>query len=235
MISVLLFSLIAGLSIPVGAALARLKIVLPDWKERELRHTIVAFGAGALLSAVALVLIPQGAEPVSPWIALGSFVTGAILMRAIDGAIARRGGQGAQFLAMMSDFVPEAIAMGALFSVSPEAAPLLALLIALQNVPEAFNAYHEAEEAGHDSHEGLVRKFTLLALMGPLCAVGGYLFLSGAPQVTGILMCAAAGGILYLIFQDIAPQVPLENDTLPPLGAVAGFGLGLAGELFMNG
>ena len=44
-------------------------------------------------------------------------------------------------------------------------------------------------------------------------------------------MLAAAGGILYLTFQDIAPQVPIETSWLPPFGAVLGFLLGLAGHL----
>ena len=38
-------------------------------------------------------------------------------------------------------------------------------------------------------------------------------------------------GILYLIFEDIAPQAALRNRHAPPLGAVAGFLLGLAGQL----
>ncbi len=41
----------------------------------------------------------------------------------------------------------------------------------------------------------------------------------------------SAGGILYLMFEDIAPEVPLANTYLPPLGAVLGFALGLAGDL----
>jgi ZIP family zinc transporter len=44
-------------------------------------------------------------------------------------------------------------------------------------------------------------------------------------------MLFAAGGILYLIFEDIAPQAALRNRHAPPLGAVAGFLLGLAGQL----
>ncbi len=44
-------------------------------------------------------------------------------------------------------------------------------------------------------------------------------------------MLFASGGILYLIFQDIAPQVRVEKHWLPPLGAIAGFLLGLIGHL----
>ena len=44
-------------------------------------------------------------------------------------------------------------------------------------------------------------------------------------------MLFASGGILYSVFQDIAPQVPLQRHWAPPLGAVAGFLLGMIGQL----
>ena len=47
-------------------------------------------------------------------------------------------------------------------------------------------------------------------------------------------MLFAAGGILYVVFQDIAPQAKLERHWSPPLGAVAGFLLGLIGQLLVS-
>jgi ZIP family zinc transporter len=44
-------------------------------------------------------------------------------------------------------------------------------------------------------------------------------------------MLFAAGGILYVIFQDIAPQSKLKKHWAPPLGAVAGFLLGVLGKV----
>jgi|TARA_B110000037_G_scaffold222744_1_gene299239 ZIP family zinc transporter len=41
------------------------------------------------------------------------------------------------------------------------------------------------------------------------------------------LLLFAAGGILYVVFQDIAPQAKLKKHWLPSLGAVLGFALGL--------
>ncbi len=57
----LVLATVAGASIPVGAALARWNVnLLPDWAETEARHGVIAFGAGALLAAVSLVLLPEG-------------------------------------------------------------------------------------------------------------------------------------------------------------------------------
>lgn len=46
---------------------------------------------------------------------------------------------------------------------------------------------------------------------------------------------AFGGGILYLVFQDIAPQAKLSRHWGPPLGAVLGFALGLIAELVQGG
>lgn len=48
-------------------------------------------------------------------------------------------------------------------------------------------------------------------------------------------MLAAAGGILYITFQDIAPQARLARHWGPPLGAVLGFVVGLAGHMWLQG
>jgi len=47
-------------------------------------------------------------------------------------------------------------------------------------------------------------------------------------------MLFATGGILYLIFQDIAPQSRLKHHWGPPLGAVLGFCLALLGDILIN-
>jgi ZIP family zinc transporter len=46
-------------------------------------------------------------------------------------------------------------------------------------------------------------------------------------------MLVASGGILYLIFQDIAPQSRLEKHWAPPLGAVIGFCLALFSDMLV--
>jgi ZIP family zinc transporter len=47
-------------------------------------------------------------------------------------------------------------------------------------------------------------------------------------------MLFAAGGILYLTFEDIAPQAHLARRWAPALGAVAGFMLGLLGQMLLR-
>jgi ZIP family zinc transporter len=58
--------------------------------------------------------------------------------------------------------------------------------------------------------------------------------LADLPTLTAAIMMFAAGGIRYLTFQDIAPQARLERHWAPPLGAVAGFAMGLAGAMLLG-
>jgi len=48
-------------------------------------------------------------------------------------------------------------------------------------------------------------------------------------------MLFASGGILYLVFQDVAPQSHLKRHWAPALGAVVGFGVGMLGQLLIPG
>jgi ZIP family zinc transporter len=73
-----------------------------------------------------------------------------------------------------------------------------------------------------------------LVPLGPLSAVLGHVYLAKQQALTGSVMLFAAGGILYLIFQDIAPQARLERQWAPALGAVAGFTLGLLGRMLVE-
>ncbi|GFE48811.1 divalent cation transporter [Roseobacter cerasinus] len=222
---------LAGLSIPVGASLAIWRVnLLPDWLRSELRHAVIAFGAGALLAAVALVLLPEGSDRLAPGPALLWFCAGGVGFAVIDQVIAARGGQIAQFLAMMMDYLPEAMALGALVTGDLPTAVLVAALIALQNLPEGFNAMREMRQ---DDQAAPLWLFYLMVPLGPLAAAIGLALPAAYDPVIGAVMMLASGGIIYLMFQDIAPQVPLDNSMLPPLGAILGFGFGLAGHLLI--
>lgn len=220
----------AGASIPLGAALARLELnIFSNWTKTELRHGVMAFGAGALFSAIALVLVPEGIERLSAIPAVLLFLAGGIGFALVDRIISSSGGSMAQFLAMMMDYIPEALALGAILSGDINAAILVATLIALQNLPEGFNAMYEMSES--NGKPPSLWLFVMMVPLGPLAAYVGISLPESFGPAIGAVMMFSAGGILYLMFQDIAPKVPLEKAILPPLGAVLGFALGLAGDL----
>jgi len=225
---------LAGATIPLGGFVARIEHIRPAWLETEFRHCVIAFGGGVLFAAIALVLVPEGRAALSAPAALAAFGAGGLFFFLVDRLIERRGGAGAQLMAMLLDFVPESLALGATFAAQRSVGLLLAVLIALQNFPEGFNAYRELRAAGHLRPKTILAAFCMLVLLGPLAAVVGHVWLRDLHEPLGVLMLFAAGGIFYLIFEDIAPQAKLEYHWAPPLGAVAGFILGMAGDALVR-
>jgi len=235
LLAIFFYTTIAGLALPAGGAIAAIERIGPRWLEQELRHGILAFGGGVLLSAVALVLVPHGTAELAPSLASASLILGGISVFSIDRAAARSGRPIANLLAGALDFAPEAIALGALLASDEALGALLALFIGLQNLPEGFNAYREMAVSAHIRPWKVFSLLTATAALGPFCGLTGYWLLSDTPHITAAVMLFASGGILYLVFQDIAPQARLSRHWGPPLGAVLGFALGLIGTMLIRG
>lgn len=138
----------------------------------------------------------------------------------------------ATLLAMLMDFIPESIALGAVFAVDPSTAALLAVFIGLQNLPEAFNSFRDLGLSGFSVRRTLLI-FFFLSFTGILGALTGHFFLSDSPVITAHLMIFASGGILYLIFNDIAPESKLTDSYLTSLGATIGFLIGIMEEMLV--
>ncbi len=135
---------------------------------------------------------------------------------------------------MVLDYVPEAIALGGLVALQSPVAPLLAGLIAIQNLPEGFNTYREPKHNTRTNPTKTLLTMSALVPVGPVAGIIGYMFLSDHRPIMGAIMLFSAGGVLYLIFQYIAPQSRLEKYWAPPLGAVFGFCLALGGEMLVH-
>lgn len=228
-LSIVLYSWLAGVTAFLGAVAARFERIPKSAAKRELTHGIVAFGGGILVAAVAFALVPHGIDTLNAPLLCLLFGAGGLCFCLLDVKMDRGGGSKAQFTAMLADFLPEAIALGSVFAHDHRLGLMLAFFIGAQNLPEGFNAFHELEGNGGKPAHILGQLFTV-ALLGPVAGLLGYFFLQDLPDVTAGIMVFAGGGILYLVFQDIAPQARLRRHWLPPLGAVLGFIVGMLGE-----
>ncbi len=229
-----LLTAIASAAMPAGGWLAMIGSLRPGWLYQELRHSILAFGGGVLLSAVALVLVPEGSAGLSPWSLSAWFVAGGVSFMLLDIWLAKRKTPASQMMAMLADFLPESLAMGAAFAKGHGAGLSLALLIALQNVPEGFNAFREMAGRSRVKGRRVLIVMTCMVPLGPLMGWLGMTQLVGHETLLHGIMIFAAGGILYAIFQDIAPQAKLARHWAPPLGAVGGFLIGLLGNIWLG-
>ncbi|MBC8206659.1 MAG: divalent cation transporter [Kiritimatiellales bacterium] len=232
-VTLILFSWIAGFTAFIGASLAALERFRESLLKKEIIRGIVAFGGGILIAAVAFALVPHGLETLTaPTLGL-LFAAGGLTFCLLDIELNRSGGSKAQFTAMLSDFIPEAIALGAVFAHDHRLGLLLALFIGAQNLPEGFNAFRELRENTGRSALILWQMF-FVSFLGPAAALSGFFFLQNFPAVTAGIMVFAGGGILYLVFQDIAPQAKLKHHWLPAFGAVLGFIVGLLGKKLLG-
>ena len=227
---IILYSALSGSTILVGGLLAHFfdRYVHKGFVKTEITHTSIAFGGGILVAAVALVLVPQGMGVLPVVLMAGLFMAGAISFFFIDKYLGKRGDAASQIMAMLLDYLPEAIALGAVFAEDANLGLLLALFIAFQNFPESFNAFLEMREGGSTA-KFCLSIFSLLSVIGIGASVSGYYLLTDRPVPTAALMLYSSGGIIYLIFQDIAPMSKLKRAWLPALGASFGFLVGMIG------
>lgn len=230
--AILVLTIAAGACIPLGGFVASFERIRARWLEQELRHFLIALGGGILIGAVAVVLVPQGVASMagSMW-AIPLLLAGGLAFFLIERALGLRRREAPQVTGMLLDYVPEAIALGGMVALRAEAATLLAVLIGLQNLPEGFNAFRELHALKQRSARQTLLIMWSMVAIGPLAGLLGYLLLADLPAVLGAIMLFSSGGILYLIFQDIAPQSRLNRHWAPPLGAVVGFSIALFGDM----
>ena len=232
---IIIYSFFAGVTVFLGGLLSRYfeRYFQDGFLKEEILHTSIAFGGGIIVAAVAFVLVPKGmsALPLAPMVII--FLTGAFVFFFLDRYIEKKGGTLSQLLAMLMDFVPEAIALGAIFATDQNLGLLLAIFIGLQNFPESFNSYLDLRNSGYSSRKCLFILFWL-SFSGIIAAILGYYLLSDMPKLTASMMLFASGGILYLIFQDIAPMSKLNKSWFPALGASFGFLVGMIGQKILG-
>lgn len=227
--TILLASWIAGLAAFAGGLLARHENFPESEGKREFVHGMVAFGGGILVAAVAFALVPEGLKSLSPASLFTAFCAGGVAFCATDAWLSSHGGSKAQFLAMLVDFIPEALSLGSVFSQNRRLGILLAAFIGAQNLPEGFNSFREVRAAGVKPRD-VLKTLVIVSFLGPVAACAGFFILQGSDKLTAGIMSFAAGGILYLVFQDIAPQARMRRHWKPPLGAVLGFAVGMIGK-----
>ena len=230
----ILFSFLSGFTIFLGGiAAAIFEMVTNQNIKSRVIHAVMAFGGGILIAAIGFVLVPPAMEAFG-LVKLGFiFIGGAISFQVVLDILEKKGGSVAQLLAMLMDYIPESISLGALFVHNHSMGILLAIFIGLQNFPEAFNAYG-------DLRKTMAKKKVLLFLFslsftGLIAVLLGLKFLSNSPNIIAAIMAFAGGGIMFLIFQDIAPSSKVEKSARPAVWSTVGFFIGMIAQKVVGG
>lgn len=230
MLQAVLFAVIASSALPLGAAIG---VWAPP--PRAVTAALLAFAAGALITAVAFELFAEAYEA-GPWRAAIAFFAGATVFVVANGWLDRRtarlGGAGgaavgfALLLGVTLDGVPENLAMG----VSLIEGGGLTLLVAIfaSNLPEALVGATKMREARLGAGRIMLIWIGAAVLLA-LPVVLGYALLEGVSDATlAWPLGFAAGAVLASLADTLMPEAYEEGGPAVAYATALGFLLSFA-------
>lgn len=198
--------------------------------------TIMALGAGVLISSVAFELMDEAYR-------LGGFdasafglLLGALAFFFADREVNRRGGTRRKNSADKQGDSATAIAIGALLDGIPESAAIgisllggseisaaLVAAVFLSNVPEGLSSASGMKQAGR-SIPHIIGLWGGVTMVSAVAALLGYFFLAGAPaNVVASIQSFAAGAILTMLASTMMPEAFEEGGEVVGLVTSVGF------------
>lgn len=218
---------VAASSLVIGALLSFSR----RWSRRQL-GAVLAFGAGALISAVSFELAEQGIAEGGPALTGLGLGAGALAYFLLDRLIDRRtGGEGGTGLALGAflDGIPEQLVLGINLAAGGGVGVALLLAIFVSNLPESMGSAQEMTESG--AGRGFVLRLWLgVAAVCTLATALGYLAADAASgDVRATIDGFAAGALLVMLIDSMIPEA--REDAGRPAGLVTVLGFALAAAL----
>jgi ZIP family zinc transporter len=206
---------------------------------RRLLGLVLAFGAGALISAVAFELALEG-EATGGFTALAAgLALGAVAYYALDGLVERIGGGGrarerrtgaagagpALALGAFLDGVPEQLVLGIGLAGGEAVSVGLLCAIFVSNLPEAIGSASAMRGAGR-SVRSILALWGGVAVCCTLATLGGFAL---GDAVSGELRAGvdgfAAGALLVMLVDAMIPEATSDSGRQAGLVTVLGFAL----------
>jgi zinc transporter, ZIP family len=222
MLEALAWGAVAASSLVIGAALAFAR----SW-EGPTVGLILAFGAGALISAVSFELFEEGLETGGPgWTGLG-LGAGAVTYYVLDGLIERRSSSGsagtALALGAFLDGIPEQLVLGIGVAAGEGVGVGLLAAIFVSNLPEAIGSATEMHESGTGRRK-VLRLWTAIAAACVLASGVGYAVADTASdEMRAGIDGFAAGALLVMMIDSMIPEARRVGGRAAGLVTVLGF------------
>ena len=231
MLTALAWGALAASSLLVGAVLGALHV----WPTR-LTGRMLAFGAGALISAVSFDLAEDGASlagglPVGIGLGLGAvvyFLANRWLNRRERASGSASSAGSGLALGAFLDGIPEQVVLGIGMRIGPGVSVGLLAAVFVSNLPESIGSATEMREAGVPRRRVLTL-WTAIAVTCALASPAGYV-LAGAvsPELQAALSGFAAGALLVMLVDEMIPQARTRAGDAAGLWTVLGFAVGAA-------
>jgi ZIP family zinc transporter len=225
------WGLVAASSLLIGCALG-----LWGFSSRRVIGLTMAFGAGVLISSLAVELMEEAFSRGGFDAAVGGLLAGGISYFLADllvsrGARHRKRSQGQQkgstanalVIGALMDGIPESAAIGVTLLGGGRVSLVMVAAVFLSNVPEAMSASAGTRKVGHGA--GFIfAMWSGVALLAGLAAAGGYAFLDGASgNLIGGLQAFSAGAVLTMLASTMMPEAYAEGGSWVGLFTTCGF------------
>jgi ZIP family zinc transporter len=237
MLNALAWGSLAAFSLVLGALLAFVR----PWSDLQV-GLVLAFGAGALISAVALELAEEGIDVGGfGWTAAG-LAAGAVAYYALDGLIARRAAAGrgrrgraagenagtALALGAFLDGVPEQVVLGIGLATEGGIGASLLVAIFVSNLPEAIGGARDMHAAG-GSRGKILALWAGVAVVCAAASVAGYAAADAATgEARAIIDGFAAGALLVMLIDSMIPEARRGAGRVAGLATTLGFAVAVA-------
>jgi len=231
-----LWGLVGGGALVLGALIAWFAQV-----SRDVVATVMAFGAGVLISAVAFDLMEEAeANGGLPATAAG-FLAGALVYLGANAVLARHGahmrkrsdnqpseqdqsGSGmAIAVGALIDGIPESIVLGLGLIAGGAVSPTVLAAVFISNVPEGLSSAAGMKRSGR-SATYVFGVWIGIAVASGLAALLGYAaFGDASPQLVAVITAVAAGAILTMIADTMIPEAFERTRTWTGVITTLGF------------
>ena len=192
---------------------------------------ILAFGAGALISAVSFELAEEGIAIGTPGAVGIGLALGALTYFVADGLLARKpdSGSGTSLaLGSFLDGVPEQAVLGIGLAGGDPVSMALLVAIFVSNLPEGIGAGVDMQASGM-ARSRILGLFVTVGVVCTLSSVAGYAI---ADSVSGDFQAAvngfAAGALLVMLIDSMIPESREKGRRPAGLLAVVGFAVATA-------
>ncbi len=216
-----IFALVTASSVLIGAALGA--FFDPP---KLLRAALLAFAAGALLTATAFELFEPARVSAGLLTASIALCAGAAVFIGVDAFLEHWfGGREAIGLALVAavtlDGVPENLALGVTLAESGSYALLAAIVSS--NFPEAFGGAASMRRNG-DSPRKAISIWAAVAVLLVVSLVAGRLVAeSASTDLIAVFLAFAAGAVLASVADTVMPEAYREGGPFVAFATVAGF------------
>jgi ZIP family zinc transporter len=187
---------------------------------------VLAFGAGALISAVSFDLAEEGLKIGGPGYLAAGLAVGAVTFYVLDGAF-DRGGTNALALGAFLDGIPEQLVLGIGLAAGEGVSLGLLAAIFVSNLPEAIGSATTMRAAG--TRPAAIRRLWGLIAVG--CAVATPIGFAIADVTGGNLHAGingfAAGALLVMLIDSMVPEAREKAGRTSGLVTVLGFAVAM--------